>query len=153
MRFRRALLALVVSTLLVIVEVELYECTIRGSAYLWERRLSAPVVTRWIGFNIVPFACWLLVLVPLLAFSRVLDRWPLRKAGLLGFVTGAMVTTAILLVAADRIEGTKWKIITILGLLCGIAVAIQFMVVSLTKRWSKEAAVPAPVETASTGQS
>jgi MFS family permease len=151
MRFIRGLLALGASSLFILLLIEVNRYIHNPSDY-FNIELNVQFFAVWVMSDVVPILCWLFVLLPLLAFSRVLDRWPVRRSGLLGFVTGAMVTTVILLVAPSLIEGTKWKVITILSLLCGIAVAIQFIVVSLTKRWGK-AAAPTVAQTKMSGQS
>jgi|GEM_PF-5598564 len=139
MRFVRGLLALGASSLfiLLVLEVKRY---IRNPSDYFEVELNIEFLAIWVMSNSMPILCWVFVLLPLLAFSRVLDRWPLNRSGLLGFVTGAMAATAFLLVGAAHIEGVKWKPFTFLILLWGTAVTIQFMVVSLTKRWGKASA-------------
>ena len=141
MRFLRGILALGASSLFIVLLAEVNRYIDNPSDY-FDVELNAQFFATWVLSDSVPIICWFFILLPLLVFSRVLDRWPLRRSGLLGFVTGAIITTVILLVFSAQIEGTKWKVITIVSLLCGSAVAIQFIVVRLTRSWGKAAIRP-----------
>ena len=149
MRFLRALLALVASTLFVLVLAEVNRYMHSPSDY-FEVELNVRFFAGWLFCDLVPILCWLVVLLPLLSFTRFLDRWPWYWSSLCGFVIGAGATAAILFAGIFKIKGTQWKLIFMT--VWALAVAIQFIVVSLTKRWAK-AAVPTPVKTESGGQS
>jgi hypothetical protein len=150
MRLSRALLALAASTLFVVILTELNRYTYNPEDY-FEVDLSLRFVGQMLFYNFVPILCWLVVLLPLLFFTRCLDRWPWYWLGLCGLVIGAGVATAFLFTPVFVRISTRLEVIIIT--VWGLAAAIQFIVVSLTKRWSKKAAVPDPVETASTAQS
>jgi hypothetical protein len=144
MRFRRALMALVVSTMVGVIPLPIAYYTVFGVGLL-EIDLNAMFFGIWAVMDILPIFCWFAVLVPLLFLTRFFDRWSWYWSGLFGLLigaTGAILYLEVLQPFVPLEVHPLFLWITIWGL----NVAIQFMVVSLTKRWAK-AAVPGPVET------
>jgi hypothetical protein len=91
----------------------------------------------WAIFDSVPILCWLTVLVPLLFFTRFFDRWAWYWSGLFGLLIGAAGAIAYRVLTL-LLGSHLWKSDVII--MWGLNVAIQFIVVSLTKRWGKAAA-------------
>lgn len=148
MRLRRALMALVASAMVSVIPVLIARCMFAEQS-VFEIELDSKFFAVWTLSLSVPVLCWLIILLPLLFFTRFFERRPWYWSGLFGLLIG--VSGAILSKVLQVLTGLQWWS-PLFIIVWAPPVAIQFMVVSLTQRWAKPP-VSASVETDGSGQS
>lgn len=142
MRFRRAMMALVVSAMVSLIPVLMVEYLVFGVGLL-DIEFDATFSFLWKTFGLEPVFCWFIIVLPLLLLTRFFDRRPWYWSGLFGLLAG--VAGAFLYRVFQQLTGLEWQPLFI-TIIWAPLVAIQFVVVSLTKRWAS-AATRDPVET------